>query len=325
MTILNVIRRPVTVIVQGRGLMGFKGDKGDPGNLTGPASSVNENIPIFDGVTGDLLKDSGVKLSDKADIAAIQIANRVYDGVDLTTKFATEIAEYDDAWAWIKARITAVNYAGLNIGDYIPWTLGSETIWSQIAGIDTYYRTGDTEIGHHIDFISKDCMATTYKWNETNNNNGSAVNAAPWMVSALKASLDGLVVSLPAGLQGVVIEKRALLELRYSSSGTLSNSTTFAWNNMGKLWVPTEYEIFGGIIWGTKPYSAGQGIQYPIFTQTYKYRSKGAGHNAARSHWWVSSVISGDNTACCYIASLGYPNIQPATTALRVPLCFRIG
>lgn len=30
MTVHNVIRRPVTVIVQGRGLMGFKGDKGDP-------------------------------------------------------------------------------------------------------------------------------------------------------------------------------------------------------------------------------------------------------------------------------------------------------
>lgn len=71
MTVLNVTRKPVTVIVQGRGLMGFKGDKGDPGNLTGPASSVDENIPIFDGVEGNLLKDSGVKLSDKADVTAV--------------------------------------------------------------------------------------------------------------------------------------------------------------------------------------------------------------------------------------------------------------
>ena len=68
MTTLNVTRKPVTVIVQGRGLMGFKGDKGDPGNLTGPAYSVDENIPIFDGIAGDKLKDSGVKLSDKADV-----------------------------------------------------------------------------------------------------------------------------------------------------------------------------------------------------------------------------------------------------------------
>ena len=82
MTVLNVIRRPVTVIVQGRGLMGFKGDKGDPGNLTGPASSVNENIPIFDGVGGDLLKDSGVKLSDKADVT--DVANALALKANLT-------------------------------------------------------------------------------------------------------------------------------------------------------------------------------------------------------------------------------------------------
>ena len=82
MTVLNVIRRPVTVIVQGRGLMGFKGDKGDPGNLTGPASSVNENIPIFDGVTGDKLKDSGVKLSDKADVG--DVADALALKADLT-------------------------------------------------------------------------------------------------------------------------------------------------------------------------------------------------------------------------------------------------
>ena len=54
-----------------QGYTGPKGDKGDPGNLTGPASSVNENIPIFDGVDGDLLKDSGVKLSDKADVTDV--------------------------------------------------------------------------------------------------------------------------------------------------------------------------------------------------------------------------------------------------------------
>ena len=52
----------------------WKGEKGDPGNLTGPESSVNENIPIFDGIAGDKLKDSGVKLSDKADVTDVEDA-----------------------------------------------------------------------------------------------------------------------------------------------------------------------------------------------------------------------------------------------------------
>jgi hypothetical protein len=54
----------------GAGLM-FRGPQGDPGNLTGPASSTDGNVPIFDGVGGDLLKDSGVKLSDKADVTDV--------------------------------------------------------------------------------------------------------------------------------------------------------------------------------------------------------------------------------------------------------------
>ena len=266
--------------------------------------------------------------SDVDDALAIKtsIDNLTYNGTDLTVKFADEIAEYDDVWAWIKARITAVNYAGLNIGDYIPWTLGAETIWSQIAGIDTYYRTGDTQIGHHIDFISKDCMTTTYQWNTTNINNGDATNASPWMVSALKASLDGLVASLPAGLQSVVIEKRALLETRYSASGTLTSSTSRAWNNMGKLWVPTEFEVFGCVSVGAKYYSVGNAIQYPIFSNTVKSRTKGIGHNQRVDYsWWLATVFEGSSTQCNIVGGAHNPAYGNASGFRPVPLCFRIG
>lgn len=253
-------------------------------------------------------------------------SDRIYEGVDLETKFAAEIAGYSDVWAWIKARITAVNYAGLNIGDYIPFLLGgTETIWAKIAGIDTYYRTGDTEIGHHIDFISKDCMATTYQWNTTNINNGDATNASPWMVSALKASLDGLVTSLPVGLQAVIVHKRMLLESRYASGSTLTDSTSWAWNDMGKLWVPTECEVYGGLVFGTKAYGLGNSVQYPIFANSWKSRQKGAGHNGGRSSWWLASVKSGGSAHCCLVGSGSDPNYTNASNALRVPLCFRIG
>ena len=49
--------------------------------------------------------------------------DRTYPGVDLTVKFADEIKNYSDEWAWIKARKTAGNYAGLHVGDYIPITV----------------------------------------------------------------------------------------------------------------------------------------------------------------------------------------------------------
>lgn len=53
MTVLNVIRRPVTVIVQGRGLMGFKGDKGDPAPNTiwqYSADNITWTTSVPDGV-----------------------------------------------------------------------------------------------------------------------------------------------------------------------------------------------------------------------------------------------------------------------------------
>ena len=49
--------------------LALKADAADVMNAL--ESSVNENIPIFDGVTGDKLKDSGVKLSDKADVGDV--------------------------------------------------------------------------------------------------------------------------------------------------------------------------------------------------------------------------------------------------------------
>lgn len=40
-------------------LQGQPGPQGDPGDVTGPGSSVNNNIALFDGITGALLKDAG--------------------------------------------------------------------------------------------------------------------------------------------------------------------------------------------------------------------------------------------------------------------------
>ena len=43
---------------------------------------------------------------------AIEAADRTYEGVDLTQRFAEEIAGYANAWRWIKARLAARNVDG---------------------------------------------------------------------------------------------------------------------------------------------------------------------------------------------------------------------
>ena len=254
-------------------------------------------------------------------------SDRIYDGVDFTTKFAAEIAGYTDVWAWIKARITAVDYSGLHVGDYVPFSMNGNAIKAQIAGIDTYREYGDVAIGHHVDFISKDCYPVNVLWNTTNVNNGSAANAAPWMVSNIKSVLNTTWYGyLPAALQAQIIEKRLHIETRYSSGSTLTDSTSWAWNDVGKLWVPSEFEVYGGIVWGTKGYSQNGSVQYPIFSGNSEKRVKNQGDGGDRCSWWLLSVYGGLSASCCYVHAGGYAFATAASgAATYAPVCFRIG
>ena len=252
--------------------------------------------------------------------------DRIYAGRDLTSVFALEIAKYTDAWAWIKARIKAHNFTGIHVADYIPITMNGETVKMQVAGIDSYYRTTDQQLSHHIDFISMDCFSAVTKWNETNTNNGDSTNASPYMVSALRSFLNTTLYGyLPDAVKSVISNKRMLMESRYSASGALTDGTSWSWQDLGPLWVPTEYEVFGSVIWGTKGWSEGQALQYPIFANSYKHRIKGAGNGGGRCGWWLASVSGGSSAGCVSVDNGGCSNgWGNASHELRVPVCFRI-
>lgn len=107
---------------------------------------------------------------------AQELADHIYQGVDLTQKFSAEInaTPYSgDVWAWIQARIRAHEYTGIHVNDFIPFaTTNNVIVKACVAGIDTYYKYGDNPVPHHIDFISRDCWPTTVKMNLANYNNG---------------------------------------------------------------------------------------------------------------------------------------------------------
>ena len=117
---------------------------------------------------------SNIRTQEQTDIVRLgNIANKTYAGENLVTKFAQEIADYTDEWAWIKARITAGNFDGLNIGDYIPVTCSNNVSFNaRIAGINTYKGYGDSAVPNHIDFISASVWPTAFKMNLKNFNNG---------------------------------------------------------------------------------------------------------------------------------------------------------
>lgn len=256
----------------------------------------------------------------------INWARHTYTERDLTTVFASEISGYSDVWAWIKARITAVNWDGLMIGDYIPFQMNGQTVKAQIAGIDTYYGVMDQPVGHHIDFISRDCFNSTMKWNTTNTNQGTSSENSPWLASNAYSVLNTTWYNyLPAALKSVIVEKRFLIETRYSSSGAITASNGWKWTNIGKLWLPSVYEIAGSNVWGTQGYSEGHAVQYPIFANSWQYRRKGAGNGGGRCDWWTLTPSGVSSAAVCYVASYGdVANAGAAGYEFCEPVCFRI-
>ena len=265
-------------------------------------------------------------------VGAINEVNSNYEGVDLTVKFANEISSYSNEWEWIQARLNGHNVRDLHVGDYIPINIAAkgdiaaETHKAEIAGINTYYNTGDGghKVGYHIDWITRDCYSGTVQFNTSDNNNGNASNNNPFLASNLKSWLDGTLYGLlDAKLKAVIKAKRILAPYRYQSGATLTDDNSWGWQDFDKLWVPLETEIFDNLVWSTKGFGNGQAVQYPIFANSYEHRMKGIGSGGTRATWWTASAHSGTSTHVVLVSRNGNSDDYSASSAPCVPVCFR--
>lgn len=237
-------------------------------------------------------------------------------------------------WAELQAKAQSHDYSDIYIGDYKIITLTTnETVVCEVGGIETYTKSGSTAIGGCIDFISRDCLAGGKRMNASNNNNGTAAEPHPWRASELFGTLNdetiGVYSTLPADLRAVIIEKRAYLEERYSSGGLVSADTGWSDASLGKLWLPSEIEVFGHLVWSEPGFgTAGYGVnvQYPIFRGDMKHIIKGDGNDGSRCNWWELSVYRLTSERFCIASEAGIAGSSGASsTSICVPLCFRIG
>lgn len=268
-----------------------------------------------------------IKTMDQEREILSQQAQGVYEGRNLADVFDAEISRYSNEWEWIKDRNDTGFYKGVFVADFLQITISDGQIAKlQIAGIETHYRTTDQNIGSNIDFISKDCLNDTVQWRTTSNNNGTANGGeSPYYVSNIRSYLVNIVYpKLPESIKSVISDKRTIIETRYSADGQLTDSNSFGWTSLGKLWVPSEYEVFGSVIWGTRGYSGGQHVQYPLFANSYKHRIKGNGDGGERCSWWLSTVSCASTSYCCEVSANGLSYAGPASTYKNFPICFRI-
>lgn len=275
--------------------------------------------------------------------------DQTYVGQDLTVKFADEIKGYSDEWAWAKARRNAGNYAGMHVGDYIPITCSNGYVLkAQIAGINTYTGYGDQQVGNHIDFISKELWNDLHVMNKVDYNNGNANNPSPFLASDLNYWLNsmsgtvpnstsdssvttevdytagGVLYYLPDKLKNQIVSKGIQLPGRYTEGQVLKNDNSWDWQSTGKLWIPSEVEVYGAPCWGNSGYGAAGFVQYPLFVCNMN-RAKLRCASKDRYTWWLLSTYAGGSMNFVRVSSYGYVGNIPATaTYVAVPVCFRI-
>ena len=281
---------------------------------------------------------------EKADATAIleeyerQLANNVYGGRNLATILADEIAEAGNIYTALHIRAQTANYEGLRIGDWmdVPLTARSGTITQGtvryvIAAFDHYYDCSDQPIGHHIVFVPQapvDMTGSSYAtngsyimWNTTATNQGTSSQQNPYLNSNLhRWELNEYLSKLPSTLQGYLLNHRSLVEQRYSASGNLNASTGWAWADLGKIWSPSEMEVYGCCVCATMQWSQGMDSQFPIFRET-RNRIMGG-----RVNWWLRVVSGSSASIVCYVGSYGGAGYTSATsTWIRPRPCFLLG
>ena len=269
-----------------------------------------------------------------------------YTGVDLTVKFASEIANSTDVWAWILSRITSGNFSKIHVGDYIPVSCtNGNSFMARIAGINTYKGVGDTAIGNHIDFISATLWPTPFKMNLVDLNNGTSTTYPyPWPVSngyffcnslsgtvkggttanPTSTSVDytqgGIYGVLPYALKSVIVDKWMAQPKRYLTTGKVPNDNGWGWANAGKIWIPTEVELTGASVWGGAKYAAAGSIQYPLFA------ANGLNRTTNRYAFWTCTPVDGSHTHFVKVnaGSAGSVAYAAASSDLYAPVCFRV-
>ena len=234
--------------------------------------------------------------------------NGIYSGRNLNSLFSGQ----SDLYAYLGGLCDS-NFGSLRVGDYFTVPVESNSLTVRIAGMDTYYGAMDTQLTQHHLVCLFDPIAITDEewqttdgqylyWADTASNQGTAEEKHPYLCSNLhKWETEWLWPKLPQALRNRIIDRRCLLEERYSADGAVDESTGWSWANLGKIWSLSEMEVYGAPVWGTHGYSVGESCQLPIFRQT-KDRVKG------RVRWWLRSVVGGSASSVCFCDNGGNAN-----------------
>lgn len=221
----------------------------------------------------------------------------------------------DCSWAMLKSLASAGtlgNYYQIGDTKTIELTGGERVVMELVSINDGEGTAGGYYPRGTVDFISKDSMLTTRQMNVSNTNSGG------WTSCKLRTDLNDVVYGLlPQAVKDAIVEKT-----HKSSAG--GQSTTLV-EHSDKLWLPTEWEIFGSIAFAAGTENGNVNKHYAVFDSAGD-RIKHLGTGGAVANWWECSPSVGTSTHFCNVyTSGGAGDYGGASSSYGVPLCFRIG
>lgn len=260
-----------------------------------------------------------------------------YAEAALTTESGTTDSvlegSYQSATA-VKITISGTDYY-VAIGDCtlgFSKTMSNAVMKMEVAAINPYLQHGDTSLSaQHILMCSRDLMPPTMQMRAANSvwHDTAAVN--PWVGSALYATLndpdDGVIKLVEATDLGAYVFKgpnnKGMRAMLPSMAAGASSPTNWAWTDRGRLFLPTEREVYGAPVWGNAGgYEAGNLYnQWPIFAGSARHIIKGAGNGGSRTTWWLETAASATTFAFVSTNGNAYAN-SASYTYIRAPLCF---
>jgi hypothetical protein len=204
----------------------------------------------------------------------------------------------------------------------------SNTIFKEEVGaIDNYLNYGDTALtSHHITFVSRDLIPHLLRMRRENSTWTDGTATVPWLGSALYKTLNdpdhGILALVAATALGAYIHSgpnsKGMRYLAETKAAGVSTATGWGWADRGKLFLPSEREIWGSHIWDEQQYGAGLSVQWPIFRDSLRHVIKGLGNGGSRYTWWCESSYAGSSTSITHVSSSGYPSSSSAGNSIAV-------
>ena len=209
--------------------------------------------------------------------------------------------DYNDSWDDVNTYIANGTYKSRYIpGDTVPITIGSEyTGKAQVVAIDTDVDENGNTIP--ITWITVDQLATTYNMNSNNTNSGG------YPASAMKTYVDGLLTSMPAKVQSMIVPA---VKTSYAYGSSTNYSGTYS------LWIPSVREMFSEIEATNSRESNG-----PSYTDVFSSNSaRVKKRNGSASYYWLRSASSSISYYFCGVNSSGSFNNSSASGSIGVVL-----